>query len=208
MLGNIVPKIGYDISGIGAFLTTKIWMLQRAYEWQLLMPHDFKGVIGLWVSQYCQDVEFGDYSITEVVMKHGAFQRFYAGIANIDMVTLTFLAPIDNSIPRYFSAWYNKIIDEKGYYSPKNNYKRNIYVVLYDRTKIETVKFKLVGTFPLSRVPRIRASWVDENVMLLSIRLRVDDIEMSGIISGVAEGVTNVLGGVVSRTKSLFGKVF
>lgn len=208
MLENIVPKLGYDVSGVGASLKTRTWMLQRTYEWQLLMPHVFSGVVGLAASQYCQDIEFGDYSITEVPMKHGAFQRFYAGIANIDVVTLTFLKSIDNVVLDYFRAWYNKIVDEDGYYSPKNNYKRNVYVILYDRTGKGSVYFRLVGAFPLFRMPRIRASWADENVLRVLIRLRVDNVESYSIISGIRWGVSNILGDIGSQAESLLGKVF
>lgn len=205
----MLQKLGYDISGVGAFLTTKIWMLQRTFNWGLLMPHNFGGVVGLLVSQYCQDIEFGDYSITEIAsIKYGAFQRFYAGLQTIDTITLTFLQPVDNSVTDYFYSWYNKMIDEKGFYYPKNNYKRDIYAVLYDRTGIESAKFTLRGTFPLSRVPKIRASWTEEDVMRLSFTLRVDDVEMSSLIGSIRKGVTNVLGSVGRQTQDLLGKVF
>ena len=62
----MLQKLGYDISGVGAYLTNRLLMLQRTYEWQLLLPHDFGGIVGLGVSRYCQDIEFGDYSITEI----------------------------------------------------------------------------------------------------------------------------------------------
>jgi len=205
----MLQKLGYGISGVGAFLASKTMLLQRTYEWQLLLPHDFGGIVGLGVSRYCQDIEFGDYSITEIsTMKYGAFQRFYAGLHTIDAVTLTFLKPIDNSVSDYFYAWYNQMISVEGYYSPKSAYKRDIYAVLYDRTGIESTKFKLMGTFPLSRIPRIKVSWADESVLRVSVRLRVDDIEMSSLIGSIREGVTNVLGGVVDQTKDLLGKIF
>lgn len=205
----MLQKLGYDLSGVGAFLTTRLLMLQRSYEWQLLLPHDFGGIVGLGVSRYCEDIEFGDYHITEIsTMKHGAFQRFYAGVHTIDVVTLTFLKPIDNSVSDYFYAWYNDMIDENGFYSPKSRYKRDIFAVLYDRTGIESVKFKLMGAFPLSRVPRIRASWASEGVLRVSVRLSVDDIEMSSLIGSIRKGVTNVLGGVADQAKDLLGKIF
>lgn len=199
-------KLGYGLSGVGAFLTTRLLMLQRVYEWQLLLPHDFGDIMGLGVSRYCQDIEFGDYSITEIsTMKHGAFQRFYAGLPTIDVVTLTFLKSVDNSVSDYFYAWFNSMISEEGYYSPKSRYKRDIHAVLYDRTGVESARFKLMGAFPLSRIPRIRASWADENVLRVSVRLRVDDIEMSSFIGGVREGVTNILGPVEEQVKDLLG---
>jgi hypothetical protein len=199
-------NLGYDISGVGAFLSSKLWMLQRTYEWQLVLPHDFGGIVGLGVSQYCRDIEFGDYHITEIsTMKHGAFQRFYAGLHTIDEVTLTFLKPIDNSVLDYFYAWYNSMIDEDGFYSPKSSYKRDVYAVLYDRTGVESAKFKLMGAFPLSRIPKIKASWTDESVLQISVVLRVDDIEMSSVIGSIREGVTNLLGDMGKRAKEILG---
>jgi hypothetical protein len=204
----MLEKLGFDISGVGAFLTTKIWMLQRTFNWQLLMPHDFGGIVGLLVSQYCQDVEFGDYSITDIAsLRYGAFERFYAGIQTIDVVTLTFLAPIDNSVTDYFHTWYNKMISEEGFYSPKQEYKRDIYVVLYDRTGIESAKFRLKGTFPISRIPKIRAAYGEEDVLRLSFSLRVDDIEMSSLIGSIQEGVINILGSVGKQAKEIIGSI-
>jgi hypothetical protein len=204
----MLGKLGFDISGVGAFLTTKIWMLQRTFNWQLLMPHDFEGIVGILVSQYCQDVEFGDYSITEIAsLRHGAFERFYAGMQTIDVVTLTFLAPIDNSVTDYFHAWYNKMISEEGFYSPKQEYRRDIYAVLYDRTGIESAKFKLKGAFPISRIPRIRAAYGEDDVLRLSFSLRVDDIEMSSLIGSIREGVTNLLSPVYNQAKGVLGIV-
>ena len=201
-------SIGFNLSGVGAFLSTKLWLLQRTFNWQLLMPHDIGGVVGYKVSQYCQDVEFGDYSIVEIsAMRYGAFQRFYAGLQDIDVITLTFLKPIDNSVLDYFYGWFDLVIDKKGYYYPKNHYKKDIYVMLYDRTGIESVKFRLRGTFPVTR-PIIRAAYGVEDILRLTVSLRVDLIELHSIIGAVREGVSNFLAPVTSRAKDILGKVF
>jgi len=197
-----MQRIGFDISGAGAFLTTKRWLLQRTFNWQLLMPDNIGGVIGYLVSQYCQDVEFGDYSIRDIVtMRYGAFQRFYAGLQQIDEVTVTFLMPTDGTVIDYFYGWFDLIVDKKGYYYPKNNYKKNIYVILYDRTGVESVKFKLKGVFPRTR-PRIRLSFGEDNVTRLTIGLSVDNIELEssfGAFGPAAPVAKGLLGRAVKK---------
>lgn len=189
-------NLGFDISGIGGVgnvLRAKLWHLQRTFSWQLMMTSNFDGILGYLVSQYCQDVQFGDYSISEIsTMKHGAFQRFYAGIQSIDTITLTFLVPTDNSVMDYFYGWYNKMIDTNGYYHPKNNYRRDIYLILYDQTGIQSNKYRFRGVFPISH-PKIHPTYAEDDVLRMSITLRVDMIEPTSLVSFIRRGALNVL---------------
>ncbi|MBE3139285.1 MAG: hypothetical protein IMZ53_01750 [Thermoplasmata archaeon] len=200
-----MQNIGFDLSSVGGSFLRRTWMLQRTFNWQLIMPFDFKGNIGFLVSQYCQDVNFGDYSITTVSsMRYGAYQRFYAGLQDISTVTLTFLVPVDNSVYDYFYSWSNLIVDAQGHYSPKNVYKKTIFVMMYDRTGIQATKFALKGTFPLNKVAA-GLSYGTEGIVTLTMTLSVDTIEPSsflgdirsavtGVVQGVAKGVTGALG--------------
>lgn len=202
-----MQSLGFDLSGIGANLTTKIWMLQRTYNWQLLMPHNINGVLGYLVSQYCQDIRFGDYNISDVVtMKYGAQQRFYAGLQTISVVSASFVVSIDNSLLKYFYGWRELIIDKEGYYHPKNNYKKSIYVILYDRSGIESTKFELVGAFPRTN-PIIDLSYASEEALRYRIDFSIDCIESSSLMGSIMGGVTNLAGSVAGKTKSLLGKV-
>jgi len=201
-----MASFGLDLAGLGSSLITKTWHLQRVFDWQLLMLSDFGGTIGYLVSQFCQDITFGDYRISEVSsLKHGAFQRFYAGVQTIDEVTLLFLIPTDNSVMDYFYAWYEKMIDQNGYYYPKNVYKRDVYIALYDRTKVESARFRLKGCFPKSH-PIIHPSYASEGVMMAQITLSVDSIETSSLIGDIRSTLTKFVsnspvGQVVGKLK-------
>ena len=202
-----MATFGFDLSSLGSTLITKTWHLQRAYNWQLMMHHNFGGTIGYLVSQFCQDVVFGDYSIAEMsTLKYGAFQRFYAGMQNIDTVTMLFLVPTDNSVTDYFYAWYEKVVDRKGYYSPSAVYKRNIYLMLYDQTKVESVRFKLKGCFPKTH-PVVHPSYTDEGVLIAQVTLSVDDIEPSSLIGKVRGMLTDIVtGSPVGKLANKFSK--
>jgi hypothetical protein len=203
-----MASFGVDLSGLGSTLITKTWHLQRAFDWQLLMIHDFGGTIGYLVSQFCQDIRFGDYSISELsTLKSGAFQRFYAGLQTIDTVTLRFLVPTDNSVTDYFYDWYEHIIDKYGYYYPKSNYKRDVYVVLYDRTKIESCRFVLKGCFPKNHPP-FDLSYGRDEVATTQISLCVDSIEPYSLIGSIRATATEFLkstplGGILGAAKGL-----
>lgn len=200
-----MQNLGFDISGAGAFLSTKLWLLQRAFNWQLMMPSDFNGVFGYLVSQYCQDIQFGDYRISELsTRKHGAFQRFYAGVQEIESVDLIFVVPADNSVMDYFYGWYNKMIDHKGYYYPKLNYRRDVYILLYGKPGVESIKFKLMGTFPKTH-PKIHPSYAADDVLRAHITLSVDKVVPSSLIGSVRRGAMNLLGDVADKVGSMFG---
>jgi hypothetical protein len=206
-----MPTFGFDLASLGSSLITKTWVLQRAYNWGLLMPTDFGGTFGYLVSQFCQDVDFGDYRISEVsTRQHGAFQRFYAGLQSIDEVTLQFLIPVDNSVMDYFYAWYEKMIDKNGYYYPKSNYAASIFIMLYDQTKIEASRFELKGCFPKAH-PKIHPSYTEEGVMMATVILNVDYIEPSSLIGSVRAGITNavqgVAGGAIKGVTGLAGGI-
>lgn len=181
-----MQNIGLDLYGFGANYLTKVWLLQRTFNWQLVMPHDINGIIGYLVSQYCQDVRFGDYSIGDVsTLRYGPKQRFYAGLETIETVTLTFLKPIDNSILTYFYGWYELMIDKDGHYYPSNKYKKDIYVILYGRTGLQATKFRLKRAF-VKRRPAYRLSYSGEDIVKLEVELCVDTIE-------VKKGLLNIL---------------
>jgi hypothetical protein len=200
-------NIGFDLSGVGGSLLRRTWMLQRTYNWQLIMPHNFSGNIGFLVSQYCQDVRFGDYSMSELSkMRYGPYQRTYPGLQDIDVVSLTFLVPIDNSVYNYFYAWNELIVDANGFYHPKNEYKRTIFVIMYDRTNVQSTKFVLEGVFPRMK-PRVAMSYASEGIVTLTMELSVDNIRSESFIGSIREGVTNLLGDIGSKAKNILGRM-
>jgi len=199
--------LSYDLSGVAGNLLRRTWMLQRTYDWQLIMPHNFRGNIGFLVSQYCQDVRFGDYSMRELsILRYGSQQRSYSGLQNIETVTLTFLVPIDNSVYDYFYSWNELIIDVHGHYHPKNEYKRNIYVILYDRTGIQSTKFVLKGTFPIMK-PKLVLSYASEAIATLTMELSVDCIEPESFIGSIREEAMNLVGDIAGKAKKMLGSI-
>lgn len=202
-----MQTLGLDLSGWGRTAWSKIWVLQRQYIWQLIMPETIRGAIGYLVSQYCQDVRFGDYSMSEISsLRYGPWRRFYAGLHEIDTVTLTFLVPVDNSVYDYFSGWSELVVDEDGYYHPKNKYKKTIFVSLYDRSGVQSVKFTLKGVFPRMK-PGFGLSYNSEGILTLPMVLSVDTIEASSLIGSIREGVVNFAGGIAGKAGSMLGKV-
>lgn len=203
-----MASFGIDLAGLGSTLITKTWHLQRAFDWQLMMLHNFGGALGYLVSQFCQDITFRDYSVVELsTMKYGAYQRFYAGIQSIEAITLIFLVPTDNSVMDYFYAWYEHMIDKQGYYYPKDNYKRDVYIMLYDRTKLESIRFRLTGCFPMSH-PTVHPSYADEGMMMAQVTLSVDRVEPSSLIGSIRGMITDFVakspvGDVASRIRGL-----
>ena len=200
-----MQTIGFDLAGIGGNLLRRTWLLQRTYNWQLIMPHDFKGNIGFLVSQYCQDVNFGDYTMSQLSMlRYGAYQRFYAGLQDISSVTLTFLVPVDNSVYDYFYSWSELILDAQGYYHPKNNYKKNIFAIMYDRTGIQATKFTLKGVFPINTVAA-GLSYNSENILTLTMNLSIDSIEPSSFLGDIRSGVTGAIQGALGGVTGALG---
>jgi len=203
----LLPSIGFDLSGIAGHITTRAWMLQRTYNWQLFMPHSLKGVMGIFVSQYCQSIRFGDYSITDISkMRYGPYNRFYASLQEIGSIFATFLVPVDRSVYDYFYNWHELIVDKNGYYSPKNRYAKTIYVSLYDRSGVESTKFILKGVFPRNK-PSVDAAYASEEVLVLPVEFSVDKIEVEGLIGSIRSGVEKFAGSVAEKTKNLFGKI-
>lgn len=196
-----MQSLGFNLSGIGASSVPKGWMLQRSYNWQLVMPHNIDGVSGSLVSQYCQDIRFGDYGISNAwSIRYGAKQRFYAGLQTINIISASFLVPIDNTLLKYFYGWRELIIDKEGYYYPKNNYKKSIYVILYDRSGIESSKFELVGAFPRTH-PIIDLSYTSEEVIKYRIDFSIDCIEVTSVVGSIMGKVVSLITGVKGLLK-------
>jgi len=198
-------KLGFDLPGLAGNLITKLWMLQRTYNWQVIFPDGIGDVPGIWISQYCQDIRFGDYSITEIsAVRHGSEQRFYAGLRDIEQVPMSFIMPIDNSVHKYFQDWRKLEVDDDGYFYPKSYYKRDIYVFLFDRSGIQSAKFVLHGCFPRN-CPPISLSYYEDSVLRWGIDLLVDYVEESSLIGSVRSAAFNAAGGVINAAKNLLG---
>lgn len=189
-----LQDLPFDLSGLGIRAAAKVWMLQRKYLWQLFLPTTINGVLGLSVSQFCQDVAFGPYGLSDVFrMQHGAFMRFYAGLQDIKSVSMQFLLPEDNTVLDYFWGWYYLMIDERGYHYPKLHYSKQMYLSLYSRSGIETVKFIMKGAFPIMK-PVIHVSTGANEVETVGITFSVDNIEMWSLAGAARSSIAGILG--------------
>ena len=207
MANPLLQPLGYDVSGATFDFISKTWLLQRNFYWSLYLPYTINGVIGTLISPFCQEANFGLYSLSSTdKINHGAFQRFYAGLQSIDSVKLGFVTSIDNAVLDYFNGWYNLMLDKKGYYHPKQDYAKDIYIALFDRTGIESIRFNLKGCF-VKNLPGINISYISEDLLKLSVELSVDDIEMSSLIGSIRGAITNVIGDVARSTKEILGNV-
>lgn len=188
--------LGFDLSGLAFSGLSKTWELQRKFNWQLFLPHTFNGSFGPFLSQHCQDVKIGDYGISDLAnMNYGAFQRYYAGQQTIEGTTLTFVSPVDNAVLDYFHGWYEKAIDRYGYYYPKMNYARTIYVALYQRSGLESCRFELRGAFPTGR-PSLDLSYADEDMVKFTVNLSVDKVVVSSLIGSIRGAIVGAIGGI------------
>jgi len=202
-----VQPLGYDLSGMGFAALSKTWVLQRKYHWQLFIPHMINGVFGHIISQFCQDVRIANYSIRQLSrMQYGAFQRFYAGLQGIQSVPLTFVVPVDNSVLDYFHGWYHLMLDEQGYYHPASEYKKRLYVALYDKSGVESIRFTLKGAFPVNK-PTVEMTYDADDILRVGVVLSVDEIETGGLIGSIRAGAMDIVGDVAQQTKELLGDV-
>ena len=173
-------KLGYSVDLLG-----KSWKLQRSYLFELLLP-DLKGISGLDIGVYCQDVKFGDYGMTDMVaVMYGSKRKGYAGFFQIPPMTATFIKPIPDLVSEYFYQWKGLITDDSGAYYPKTNYALNAYVKLYDRDGSESGTYKLLGVFPKT-LPSHNLSYVEESVVKFEIEFNVDDIQRTGAVASTA----------------------
>lgn len=192
----------FDIPGVIGNLTTRTWSLQRSYNWQLMMPFTFGGVIGVLVSQYCQDVKFGDYSINELTsVRYGAFQRFYAGIDQIDTISLQFVMPVDNSVYDFFRYWKETVRSRSGHYSVKREYAKTIYIMTYDRSGIQSSQYKCHGCFPKTCPPQ-DFSYGKDDVHRWGLDLSVDYIEPFSLIGSVEQVAVKLIGKIPIVSKA------
>lgn len=178
----MLQEIGLDLYGLGSTPLTQSWALQRNYNWQAVFPTTINSIPGLWISQYCQEVHFGDYNVTATPIKYGPEVRRYVKDLEISNATFIFLAPSDQTVLNYFLGW-RKQISSDGYFFPKSFYSHDVYVLLYEGL-IEVQRFRLMGCFPLE-IPKQDLSYSGEDVVRYTVTLNVDKIEVGSAISSI-----------------------
>jgi len=180
--------------------------VQRVYNWDCIMPDVWGAeVLGIAVTKFCQSVNFGNYNIDDIAeLTTGAFKKFFAGKMVIQNPSAVFIAPVPDIVSNYFHTWKNLIISGQGHYFPSINYKKNIYIVLYDRTGVPVNMITLVGAFPKT-FPVWNLSYTDEDVVKYTIEFKVDNI-MTGFsaFGSFGQSVKGAVGTAVQAISSLF----
>jgi len=153
---------------------------QRSYLWDVLLPDigfSLGGFVGLAISQFIQEVSFGDYSIESPnVMRYGPYEASFAGLFKVEPVTMTFIKTMPDIISPYFNAWKNLIVDASGLYQPKANYQKDIYIRFLDSTGLAVGRYKLKGCFPI-KFPAYRLNYGSNEVLKVEVQFRTDRIE-------------------------------
>ena len=163
--------------------------MQRNYLWDFVLPSFGLLVDGIVVSRFCQSCRFGQYNISDATMMQvGAYKRFFPGVLNIESAFATYITPIPDMVSLYFSKWKSLIVDKEGFYFPSNHYKKNIYVMLYDRSGVPTNFAKLKGAFPI-KFPSFNLDYEATKMVQFDVEFKVDSVEMGADILLGALGI-------------------
>ena len=160
-------------SGFELDLIRNSWRLQREYNWDIFLP-DMGVTSGMDIGRYCQEISFGDYTMSEIVsQRYGAYQSKFAGLMNIEDVTFTFLKPVPDIVSAYFYYWRSLIVNLAGYYNVKSQYAFTVKVFMYDTNGAISNTISLIGVFPKT-VPTYRMAYGSEKMVEMSITCSVD----------------------------------
>jgi hypothetical protein len=179
--------------------------MQRAYQWEFVLPSFGLLIDGIAVSKFCQSCRFGQYNIDgSTSLQSGAFKQFYPGVLNIESAFATFVTPIPDIVSMYFAKWKSKIVDNNGFYYPSNNYKKNIFIILYDTSGIPSNFIQLNKCFPV-KFPAFNLNYEEQGMVKFEVEFKVDNIKlgldalssMGSIGAGIA-GAVNKFPGVSS----------
>ncbi|MHA1692952.1 MAG: hypothetical protein ACTSU7_15110 [Candidatus Heimdallarchaeaceae archaeon] len=176
--------------------------MQRAYNWDFVLPSFGLLVDGLVVSKFCQSCRFGQYNIDDIsTIQFGAHKKFFPGVLNIESATATFVTPIPDLVSLYFTTWKKKIVSNDGIYSPSKIYKKNIYIILYDRSGAPSNFIQLYKTFPV-KFPAYDLSYGTEKMVEYNVEFKVDSIKMDTEALGEMGSIGEIAAGGI---KGVFG---
>jgi len=190
--------------------------VQREYTWGLSLPSLGLLVDGLVVGKYCQSVTLEQYDIAEIdEYKSGATKQFFAGKLDIATVNMTFICPVPDLVQLYFVKWKKQIVSSSGFYNPSNSYKKDIFIILFDRSGIPSNMVQLKNCFPI-KFPQYNLTYEGSNVLKYTVDFKVDTIHMgikaagnafAGILGGTS-GVSNIFKNIVGSVGQGIGNIF
>jgi len=176
----------------------QITHLQRKYLWDLVLP-DLWGLVitGVGIGRLCQDIKFGQYNITDVTERFiGAHKEFAVGGLNVGTMTASFVSPIPDVVTLYMQKWKSLIVSEDHFHNVTSAYKRNVYVLLYDRSGLPVNLIVLKGVFPLT-FPEFDLSYGADDIHRFNFEFKYDSMHMG----------VNALGNLISDAGAAINKV-
>ncbi len=179
--------------------------IQRTYNFEVILPSLYNMLVDGWfVSRFCQSVKVGQYDLNSVEIKRGARNLFFPDSTVLQPAYLTFVAPVPDVVSLYFNTWRDLIINKKGLYGLASQYKKRVYVILFDRTGIPSNMIVLKGAWPITFPKYDDLAYATEDVKKHEITLRFDDISfdfeaLGQVISDVQSGVKSVASKLINK---------
>jgi len=165
----------------------------RTYNWDLFMFFSMGYIRGELLSKFCQEIKFGDYSISEMSrLRWGGKLQFFPGVMEIENITATFVVPFPDLVGPFFRAWRRKVIDDQGFYGVKTDYAKSIHVWISNTTYFPAIRLVLKNVFPIS-VPSFDLSYNNEDVLKYAVTLSVEKVEVGGVIGESGSFVESLL---------------
>jgi hypothetical protein len=184
---------------------------QRSYNWDVLFISSMGVFPGALLGKFCQGIKFGDYNIGSIgQMKVGAYQEFFAGLPEINTVSMSFIKPAvevgvlsGDPVSQYFLEWRRLIVDNYGNYRPKNGYARNVYVYMAHTTYLPSDIFVLRNAFPISS-PQYDLNYEASDVVKFNIEFRIDRIESLNALNTLGTMLKQGVHAGLSLVKNIF----
>jgi len=159
---------------------------QRSYLWDVLLPDisetmgpiNTRGLIGFGLAQLVRNVQFGDYSMDDIVtMRVGPYQAHYAGLLTVKDIIITFNKTAPDAVSSYINEWKKLIVDPvSGEFFTKAHYQKTIYVRFLYSEGLAIGRYKFIGCFP--RIfPRYSLDYDNDLVTTTQITFAVDKVE-------------------------------
>lgn len=177
--------------------------VQRQYNFEVILP-DIWGLLvtGWFVGKYVQGIQFGQYNIEEISeLISGPTKQFFPEKLGIAAPKMTIVTPVPDIVTFYLQSWKNLIVDKKGYYQPAEKYKKNIYILLFDRSGIPSNIITLKAAFPTT-FPAYSLDYKAEDNVMFDIEFRTDGIEQG--LSALGQGLTGLGSAIQALAKMQF----
>lgn len=151
--------------------------VQRKYLWNLLLPDLFGiHVGGWWVAKYCRNFKVGQYNISDVQqLRVGQQLKFFPKMWDIQSVKATFITPTPDLVSLYLAKWKSLIMDEDGLYNVASVYKKNMHVILWDRSGLPSNVLRIQGAFPIT-FPAFDLEHENEELVKFDIEFKVERV--------------------------------